>query len=285
MLGYRPVNRRLLKAASSRAIQGSWLRSFLITLLSSFIPMIILGTLPFRIPLEEEIIATGGDTMKLFSLFLPQTISSRTVASFIVTGIIYLLIVCPFTVGVHRFYLAVASGERGKFSHVFSPFTSLKTVFSSIGLSLITAGASLLWALVFIAPPLILMYLGIMIESTFVILLCSILYFILTVVWILRISVYKFAFYIFAEGKTGGAWKSFREMQRITRGRTSELMGLRASYFGWDLAAGCFSALVFVYTALFSTVYAKYLFCLRNEGTAFGPAMEPDFKADNGTEM
>lgn len=275
MLGCRPVNRRLLKAASSRAMQGSWLRSFLITLLSSFIPMIILGTLPFRIPIEEEILATGGDAMKLFSLFLPETISSRTVASFIVTGIIYLLIVCPFTVGVHRFYLAVASGDRGKFSHVFSPFTSLKTVFSSIGLSLITAGASLLWMLALIVPPLILMYLGTMIKSVFVVFLCFILYFIVMIVWILKISIYKFAFYIFAEGKTGGAWKSFREMQRITRGRTSELMGLRASYFGWDLAAGFFSALVFVYTALFSTVYAKYLFCLRNEGATFEPGMEP----------
>lgn len=276
MFGYRPVNRRLLKAASSRAMQGSWLRSFLISLLSSFIPMIILGTLPLRIPLNDEIIAAGGDAMKLFSLFLPETITSRTIASFIVTGIIYLLINCPFTVGVHRFYLAVASGERGKFSHVFSPFTSLKTVFSSIWLSVITAGASLLWAIVFMAPPLLFMYLGSLINSAFVVYLCFILYIIVAVVWLLRISIYKFAFFIFAEGKTGGAWKSFRTMQKITRQRTSELMGLRASYFGWDIISGCFSALYFVYTALFSTVYAKYLFCLRNEGATFEPGFEPD---------
>ncbi len=275
MLGYRPVNRRLLKAASSRAMQGSWLRSFIITLLSSFIPMIILGALPFRIPLEEEILAAGGDAMKLLSLFLPETVTSRTVASFVVTSIIYLLIMCPFDVGMHRFYLAVASGERGKFSHVFSPFTSLKTVFSSIGLSLITAVASLLWAIALFAPPLILMYLGSVIKSMFVVCLCFILYFIVMIVWILKVSIYKFAFFIFAEGKTGGAWRSFRTMQSIARGRTSELMGLRASYFGWDLAAGCFSALYFVYTALFSTVYAKYLFFLRNEGATFEPGMKP----------
>ncbi len=275
MFGYRPVNRRLLKAASSRAMQGSWLRSFLITLLSSLIPMLILGTLPFRIPLEEEILATGGDSMKLLSLFLPQTITSRTVGSFVVTGIIYLLIMCPFNVGIHRFYLAAASGERGKLSHVFSPFTSLNAVFSSIGLSLITAFSSLLWAIVLLAPPLIFMYLGTLIKSTAVIWLCFILYFIVTIVWVLKISIYKFAFFIFAEGKSGGAWKSFRTMQRITRGRTTELMGLRASYFGWDVAAGCFSALYFVYSALFSTVYAKYLFCLRNESATFEPGMEP----------
>lgn len=281
MFGYRPVNRRLLKAASSRAMQGSWMRSFLVTLLSSLIPMLILGALPFRIPLDEEIIATGGDITKLLVLILPETITSRTIASFVVTGIIYLLINCPFTVGVHRFYLAVASGERGKFSHVFSPFTSLKTVFSSIGLSFITALYSLFWLLALIAPPLILLGLGFMIKSTFVITLCCILYLILTVVWILKVSIYKFAFFIFAEGKTGGAWKSFRTMQRITRGRTSELMGLRASYFGWDIAAGCFSGLLFVYNALFSTVYAKYLFCLRNEGLDYEPGFEPE----PGTEM
>ncbi len=275
MFGYRPVNRRLLKAASSRAMQGSWLRSFLITLLSSLIPMLILGTLPFRMPLEEEILATGGDSMKLFSLFLPETITSRTIGSFVVTGIIYLLIMCPFNVGIHRFYLAAASGERGKLSHVFSPFTSLNTVFSSIGLSLITAFSSLLWAIALLAPPLILMYLGTLIKSAFVVWLCFILYFIVTIVWVLKISIYKFAFFIFAEGKSGGAWKSFRTMQIITRRRTTELMGLRASYFGWDLAAGCFSALYFVYSALFSTVYAKYLFCLRDEGATFEPGMEP----------
>lgn len=280
MFGYKPVNRRLLKAASSQAMQGSWLRSFFITLLSSLIPMLVLGTLPFRIPLEEDIVAAGGDMMKLFSLFLPETITPRTVASFIVTGIIYLLINCPFTVGVHRFYLAVASGERGKFSHVFSPFASLKTVFSSIGLSAITAMASLLWAIALLAPPLFFMYLGTVIDSAFVVVLCFILYFIVTVVWILKISIYKFAFYIFAEGKTGGAWKSFRTMQRITRGRCAELMGLRASYFGWDIAAGCFSGLHFVYTALFSTVYAKYLFCLRDEGADYEPGFEPDPNAE-----
>ena len=277
MFGYRPVNRRLLKAASSRAMQGSWLRSFLVTLLSSFIPMLILGTLPLRMPLEEELIAAGGDMMKLASLFLPETITARTIASFVVTGIIYLLINCPFTVGIHRFYLAVASGERGKLSHVFSPFTSLKTVFSSIGLSVIVAVASLLWAIALLLPPLFFMYLGSVIGSVFVVWLCFILYFIVTIVWILKVSIYKFAFFIFAEGKTGGAWKSFRTMQKITRQRTSELMGLRASYFGWDLAAGCFSALLFVYNALFSTVYAKYLFCLRNEDSTL--------KADERTDI
>lgn len=285
MFGYRPVNRRLLKAASSQAMQGSWLRSFLITLISSFIPMLVLGTLPLRMPLEEEIIAAGGDMMKLFSLFLPETITSRTIASFVVTGIIYLLINCPFTVGVHRFYLAVASGERGKFSHVFSPFTSLGTVFSSIGLSLITALWSLFWMIALLAPPLLLMYLGSLIGSSFVVSLCFILYIIVMVVWILKISVCKFAFFIFSEGKTGGAWKSFRMMQKITQARTSELMGLRASYFGWDIAAGCFSGLLFVYNALFSTVYAKYLFCLRNEGLDYEPGFEPEFESDNNAGM
>ena len=129
------------------------------------------------------------------------------------------------------------------------------------------------------------MYLGSVINSAFVVYLCFILYIIVMVVWILKISVCKFAFFIFAEGKTGGAWKSFRTMQKITRQRTSELMGLRASYFGWDIAAGCFSGLLFVYNALFSTVYAKYLFCLRNEGLDYEPGFEPEFESDNNAGM
>lgn len=271
MFGYRPVNRRLIKAASSQAMSGNWLRSLLITFLSLLLPALFIGALPFRIPTGDELIAAGGDFFALFSHASPRIITSRTVASVVVTFIIYLLIFCPFTVGTHRFYLAVASGERGNFSHVFSPFTSLKMVFSSIGLSFMTAGASILWAIALIAPALFLMYLGFMIDSVFVVLLCFILYFIALFVLLLRVSIYKFAFYIFAEGKSGGAWKSFRTMQMITRGRTSELMGLRVSYFGWDFATAFFPGLNFIYIPLFSTVYAKYFLSLRNEDTTFEP--------------
>ncbi len=282
----RPVNRRALKAASAQAMQGSWLRSFLVTFLSSLIPMIILGFLPLRMPLEEELVAAGGDMLRTFSLFLPQVITSRTVASFAVTGIIYLLVVCPFGVGIYRFYLAVASGERGKLSHVFSPFLSLKTVFSSIGLNIIVSVAQLFWGVVFLAPPAFFIYFGAVINSPFVGFLSLLLLVIMLVVYILKISIYTFAFYIFAEGKTGGAWRSFRTTQIITRGRKAELMALRASYFGWDIASGLlFSALLFVYNALFGTVYAKYLFCLRNEGAEFEPGMEPPFYFDESTEM
>ena len=47
----------------------------------------------------------------------------------------------------------------------------------------------------------------------------------------------------------------------------------------------CFSGLLFVYNALFSTVYAKYLFCLRNEGLDYEPGFEPEFESDNNAGM
>ncbi|MBQ8003834.1 MAG: hypothetical protein IJ299_01950 [Oscillospiraceae bacterium] len=281
----RPVNRRALKAASAVAMQGSWLRSFLITFLSSLIPMIVLGFLPLRMPVEEELIAAGGDFVKTLALFLPQAITSRTVASFVVTAVIYLLVVCPFNIGTRRFYLAVALGRRGKLSDVLSAFTSLRTVFSSIWLDIIVSVASFLWAVVLIVPPCIFMALGVAINSSPVVVLSTVLLIIVSIIYVLKISIYQFAFYIFAEEKTGGAWKSFRTMQKITRGRTAELMGLRASYFGWDIASACFSALSFVYTALSGTVYAKYLFCLRNEGAEFEPGMEGPFDFSQNTEM
>lgn len=258
--------RRAIKAASAHAMQGNWLRSFAITLLSSLIPLLIMGFLPLRMPPQEELLAAGDDMLAALSLFLPSPITEKTIASFAVTALLYLFIMCPFSVGVCRFFLAVARGEKGKLSLVFSPFTSLKTVFSSIGLNIIISAASLLWSVVLLLIPAFLMGAGSAIGSMAAVAFSMLLLLICGVFYFLWTSRYTFAIYVFAEGKSGGAWSSFRTARKIMRDRGGELMALRASYFGWDIASSMLvPALIFVYNALSGTVYAKYLYYLRGE--------------------
>lgn len=258
--------RRAIKAASAHSMQGSWLRSFVITLLSSLIPVFIMGFLPLRIPLEEELAAAGDDMLAVFRIFLPDPITEKTIALFAVTALLYLFVMCPFSVGVCRFFLAVARGEKGKLSLVFSPFTSLKTVFSSIGLNIIISAVSLLWSVVLLFIPSLLVGAGAAIGSVAVVALSTLLLIICGVFYLLWTSRYTFAIYVFAEGRSGGAWRSFRTAQKILRDRGGELMALRASYFGWDIISTMLvPVLTFVYNALFGTVYGKYLYYLRGE--------------------
>lgn len=259
----KTIARRVIKATAMQNMQGNWLRSFALVAMSLIIPMLILGFMPIRIPNQSEILATGENSLAVLSLFIPRNITARTIASFAVTVILYLLVTCPFSIGVHRFYLKVARGEKGTFRDVFSVFTNIRTVFASIWLNIILFFMAAFWSFFLMFIPGLLMGLGLAIGSDTLVYLSYVLLIAAVVFLILWTSRYNFARYIFADrGK--GAFSSVRDCIRLLSGRNGEVLTLRASYFGWDIASGlvpAFSTVISaVYNALFSTVYAKYIY-------------------------
>ncbi len=260
----KTLARRMMKAMAMKNMQGNWLRAFTLFIISIVVTTVIIGFLPVRTPLPEELAAVT-DPAQMLMLFVPKTITYKTIASVCVTVVLYLLVAAPFSVGLCRFFLRVARGEKAGFSDAFSPFASLKTVFSSVWLFLLVLFVSAFWSFLLLLIPVTVMFLAIIIDSWIIgqiSLLLAVAVSIFAVLWTSR---YMFATYLLAEGKSGGAFSCLRECIRLMHYRSGECMKLRASYFGWDIAASLFTPLNFVYNALFGTVYAEYLFYLRGE--------------------
>lgn len=254
----------MMKAMALKNMQGNWLRSFVLFIISILATTVIIGFLPIRTPLPEELMAVT-DPVEMLMLFVPKTITYKTIASVCVTVVLYLLVTAPFSVGLCRFFLKVARGEKALFSDAFSPFASLKTVFSSVWLFVLVLFISAFWSFLFILIPVTVMILAVMIDSWFLAQISLILAVAVSIFAVLWTSRYMFATYLLAEGRSGGAFSCLRECIRLMHYRSGECMKLRATYFGWDIAASLFTPLNFVYNALFSTVYAEYLFYLRGE--------------------
>ncbi len=254
--------RKRIKEEAWGNLSGNWFKSFVIMLLQSIFTMVIFSLLPIRIPEMQEIMNASGDPRAMLRLFFPNVITEKTVASIAVTVIIYLLVMSPFSIGNCRFFLKVARGEKGKLSDVFSAYTSLKTVFSSVWLTLLTIFLSTFWTLLFSIIPATLVLVASYIKSALLLYLATFLVPIASLFALLWNSRYTFASYIFAEGKLG-AFASLRECISLMHGRNGECIMLRFSYLLWDVASSYIPPLGFVYNAVFGTVYAKYLFYLR----------------------
>lgn len=273
----RSFVRKRIKAGAWVKLRGNWLKAFGIIIIQLVLSVFILSLLPLRVPSVDEMAGVQEDAIQMLRLFLPDVITRRTVASALVTLALYFMVLSPLSVGLCRFFLKVAKGESAKFSDAFSPFSSLKTVFSSVWLEFLIFFMSAFWSVLFMLVP------------TLVVALCAYtgLYFLANILLplipasvffsLLWNSRFAFARYVFAEGRSGGAFASLRECISLMRGRTVECIILRASYLLWDVAASYILPLSYVYTALLGTVYAEYLFYLRGDRKPEGEEEPPTF--------
>lgn len=257
--------RKRIKAGAMVRMHGNWLKAFGIIIIQLVLSVLILSLLPLRIPTVDEILGVQDDAMQMLRLFVPDVITKKTLASAAVTFALYAIVLSPLSVGLCRFFLKVAKGETAKFSDAFSPFTSLGTVFSSVWLDMLIYFMSAFWSVLFMLIPTLLIalcsYAGLPYIANLLIPIIPASA-VFSLLWNSR---YVFAKYIFAEGKSGGAFASLRECISLMRGRTGECILLRASYFLWDIASTYIFPLSYVYTALSGTVYAGYLFYLRGD--------------------
>jgi len=263
--------RRAIKMIASRNMQGNWIKSFLLFIAISVIQMAILSFLPLRLPLQEEIVAAGEDIIKLLMLFLPREITYRTIASYAVTAVLYILVMCPLSVGTCAFFRKIAKGEKARLRDAFSVFANLKTIFGSIWLNFLVLLISSFWVFLFMLVPVAVEVFAIVVESWLLPWLVIVLLIGASILSVLWVSRYSFALYIYAEGNLG-PFASLCESIRLMNHRLGECLSLRASYFLWDIVCYFFPPLGFIYSALFQTAYAKYLEYLRGE--IFTPSSE-----------
>lgn len=259
----RVIHRRVLKASAMSSLSGNWLSAFMMTIIPWLISAFIMNFLPIKIPTDAQIMA-ANDPAAFLSLFVPR-LTDRTIALILVVVALSWFVLCPLEVGVRRFFLAVAKGEKAKIRIIFSPFGNISTVFSSMGLNLIITVLAAFWAVVLVFVPTLVAMLGRALGIGVVAFFASLLSIIGIVVCVLWTSRYSFAIYIFAEGRNGGAWRSFMTARKLIRGFGGELMALRATYFGWDIACSIIPGLMLAYNAMERTTYAKYLYYLRGE--------------------
>lgn len=254
--------RKRIKAAAMFRMRGNWLKSFGISIVQFIVSTLILSFLPLRIPPIEEMLGAQDDPIAFLYLFLPTTVTEKTVALAVVTAVIYALVIFPLSVGICRFFIKIAKGEPAKFSDAFEIFTDLKRVFGAVWLNILLFLISLFWSVVFLIIPFVLTMLCIDLKLY---LLASLLFMLLPLSFVFSLlwcSRYSFAIYIYSEGEKS-AFSSLRECISITKKRKLECMVLRASYFLWDIASVYVFPLGYVYAALSGTVYADYLFYFR----------------------
>lgn len=265
--------RRMIKATAIRDMQGNWWKAFFLSLLESAALFWIISYLPFRIPTEQELIATGGDTAKLLVLMIPKDITYKTLMSVGVTALLYLFVMSPFSIGMSRYFLKAAKGEKATLGDVFSVYTNIKVVFSSVILTVITLIFTVISLAVFMIIPVGLMVLGAYNGSVMLINIFDILVIVFAVLFIIWVSRYRFISYIYAYDEKGvfaSLYKYFKYMKK----RNGECLILGASYFGWAFMMTMMPFLTFVYQCLSNTVYAKYLLRFRGE-LSFGEFEEP----------
>ena len=266
----RKIIRKRIKLMAQGLLAGSWLRSFLIVLLQTLLYAAIISFLPIRIPTLSEIANFEGTQYEMLMMFVPKVITERTIALCVITLILYVLVMAPFSVGICRFFLRVASGAKGKISDVFSVYTNLRTVFSSVWLLIIIFLLSAIWMIVFMLIPITVAVCGSMIKSPLLVSFAGLLAPISAVFGLVWVSRYEFARFILAEGRAKGAFSAISECFSLLKNRTGECLALRTSYILWDVASFYIYPLGFVYFSLFNTVYAQYLYYFRQSEMNMG---------------
>ncbi len=253
----KTIIRRLIKASAMQNMQGNWLRSFLLVLLSGVITIAITSFLPMRVPTQEELMGVT-DSLNLLLLFVPREITARMIANVAVVFVLFIFVMAPFSVGIKRFHIAVARTGKGKLSDAFSVFMDMKLVMSSIWLNILVSVVVTFWGVLFMLLPMLLLVISAHLGFSVLVILAGILLIaslVLTVVWTSR---YNFAYYILADGGKS-AFSALRQCSKLMKVHTGECMTLRASYFLWDVISSRIPFMSFVYMSLFATVYAKYL--------------------------
>ena len=275
--------RQKIKFSALQNMQGNWIKVFILFLISVLLVNFIIGFLPISIPENSDVTALNERLAKLyeieptpeneeyiikesfdiskasFMLFFPNGITKRVIASFAVTVLLFLIVMCPFNIGMKKFYLRAASSEKASVFEVFTAFRSLGDIFSAIVLHFIVFFASAFWFIVFSIIP-IAMYILAAVLGSFLIAFAALLLFpIACFVAALWVSRYRFAYYIFACGGKG-AFSSFFECIKLLRGRNIECMLLRLSYLGWDIVCSILPFITVIYESLSGVVYSRYLF-------------------------
>ncbi|MBQ6845843.1 MAG: hypothetical protein IJO61_01805 [Oscillospiraceae bacterium] len=265
--------RRMIKATAIRDMQGNWWKAFLLSIIESVVAMWAISYLPIQIPSEEMIIKAGNDASKIFALMLPDRITPRVLLSIGVVALLYLFLMAPFSIGMSKYYLRVAKGEKATFRDVFSVFTDLRVVFSSIILTIITAIFTVLSLVIFMIIPVGVMILAIWQNSIMLYQISLILLAVFTVIFVIWISRYRFISYIYANDETG-VFATIYKYVKYMKKRNGECLVLGASYFMWFFLISMMPFLSFIYLCLSNTVYAKYMYRFRGE-LSFGDLENP----------
>lgn len=272
----------MIKATAIRDMQGNWWKAFLLSLIESAVLFWVIGYLPVRIPTETELLGMSN-TMDVYAAMIPKDIEMKKLLMSVgAVALLYLFLMAPFSVGMSRYFLRAAKGEKATFRDVFSVYANIRVVFSSIALTLITILFSVISFVVFMIIPVAVSILGIFNGSVILVQFARSLMIVFTLLFVVWVSRYRFISYIYAADETGvfaTLYKYFKYMKK----RNGECLILGGSYFGWIVMISLMPFLMFIYQCLSNTVYAKYLLRFRGE-LSFGQFENPPSSPPPPTE-
>lgn len=226
-------HRRQVKMHAKRSLLGSFLKGVFGALLSFTASLFALSFMPLNMP---DTINTTNLKELLMSV-IPQGDTKTILGLAVISTLLYLLLIAPFKIGKHRFYLKAITGEKPKFKIFFSSFTSLSEVFSSCVLVVITAFWQVLLAVLLFAIPVGLLYFS-PILGPLAKISSLVLYIAAAILFVILLTPCKMAPFLLAEKPERGAFKSLILAYKRMRGIKREFLVFDLSFILWRLLFG-----------------------------------------------
>ncbi|MEG2378294.1 MAG: DUF975 family protein [Clostridia bacterium] len=227
--------RRDAKRTAKISLAGSWLRGIWIAMIYFLASLLTLGFVPINIPNPLPDL-NKIETAQLLRMFLPDTITTEYLLLIAVSIVLFLIVLSPLAVGISRFFLRVARGEKPKFSVAFESFLSLKQVAGSVVLAILTFVLRILWCGLLLAVPI-----GLVVFAPTLGPLATVfalpLYIIAMFGIFVAIAPYSLASFMYAQAPERGAFRSILAAVKCCKGHRIEFMIYQMSFLPWRVLA------------------------------------------------
>lgn len=232
-MNYDTSVRKRIKA-EQKSIVVSNFKMILGMKLLFLLPFILLGILDVLSSWQQILPLLAGD------------FSSRSPVSSNWISLLQLVIGAPLTLGMMHFYITLMRGEQANISLLFHPFTSLRTFWRSLRMTLALVLRSVLWMI----PPFIVVFIiSIALFAPYVgnasssfshmavpfivmVLLYSIVFSLINV----RLAYYNAGYVRLHDNEFIGCWDAQREAAQAFRGHYGDLLLFFLSFTPWYLA-------------------------------------------------
>lgn len=227
------THRKEVKNHAKRSLAGNFLKGVFAALIAFTASVFALSFMPIQIP--DAINTTSPE--ELLRSMIPSGDIKTTIQLVAISLLLYLLLTSPLSIGTHRFYLMAVRGEKPKFRIIFSSFTSLKEVFSSCVMAVVSTIWQTIYAALLFAIPFALIILSPKLGPLAQIAglgLYIVAFFLLSVLC----TPFMLAPFALAENPERGGFKSILIAMKRLRGAKLEFLVFNLSFILWRVLFG-----------------------------------------------
>jgi len=258
--------RRLIKKNAAMALRRHWCRAAAISLIM-MIFWAVLATL-------EQLAMGVFNVSSYVDVWSPElmldnmpNIAPIAMAVMAFIGMLSFFVIVPLWFGAARWFYNITDGKALATIEIFEYFFSAKGYFRTLWFSFLLFIKKLFWTVIFIAPPMVMLYGGNywrqqasrnieMLLSVGVEIFGGVLLLLLGWFWLMWMQRYLLAPYVLVADDEISARQTIKMSVCLTRGRLLEMLLLELSLLGWRMAD------ILIVPRLFTMPYINTVFSL-----------------------